>query len=59
MLTASELAQLVFDTRKAQARYFKDRTQSALVESKALEKKLDNEVEKILNKNKSVQTQIF
>lgn len=33
---------LVKEMRKAQKKYFKDRTQSALKESKALEKKVDD-----------------
>jgi hypothetical protein len=40
-----ELARLVTDMRAAQKRYFKDRSQSALLESKQLERKVDRWLE--------------
>ena len=45
MNSPSELVQLVADMRAAQKRYFKERSQAALVESKRLEKEVDKWLE--------------
>jgi hypothetical protein len=56
-MNSNQLASLVKEMRDAQKKYFKERTQSALTASKDLEKKVDQEVEKILNRE--VQTNLF
>lgn len=48
---------LVFQMREAQRNYFKHRTQTALNDSKALEKRVDNVVTEI--RDRYMQTDLF
>ena len=47
-MTLKELAQLVYNVRSAQTRYFKTKSNETLEESKRLERELDGHVKEIL-----------
>lgn len=51
MLTREELAALVVKTRNAQRKYFRLRGSDALIESKALERELDDAARDILSES--------
>ena len=48
-MTATELAKLVAEMRHAQKEYFRDRSSTALDKSKALERKVDEACQAILD----------
>lgn len=47
-MTLNEYISLVYETRQAQKEYFKTRNKSVLADSKALERRLDEETTRLM-----------